>query len=178
MSTKKERKPITLHHVRESHVVEIDNITRVQVTPLSYGQQGIKLALTHRMNDDMDLSLAAKRTEKNSLAKNNKMVDFEPGECMKMYSSEKRKMIFLIYSPGSKFNITSLSSLFIPFILCKFNVCGLVCRYCNFVHFILFLLSNSNFKKRWKEFGIAPPSIPEYRKIPKISPSMYKPLQI
>lgn len=35
VSTKKERKPITLHHVRESHVVEIDNITRVQVTPLS-----------------------------------------------------------------------------------------------------------------------------------------------
>lgn len=65
MSTKKERKPITLHHVHESHVVEIDNITRVQVTPLSYGQQGIKLALTHRMMDDMDLSLAAKRTDSN-----------------------------------------------------------------------------------------------------------------
>ena len=172
MSTKKERKPITLHHVPESHVVEIDNITRV------YGQQGIKLALTHRMMDDMDLLLAAKRTEKNSLAKNNVMVNFEPGEYMKMYSSEKRKIIFLIYSPGSKFNITSLLSLFIPFILCKFNVCGLVCKYCNLVHFILFLLSNSNFKKRWKEFGTAPPSIPEYRKIPKISPSMYKPLQI
>lgn len=64
VSTKKERKPITLHHVRESHVVEIDNITRARVTPLSYGQQGIKLALTHRMMDDMDLSLAAKRTKK------------------------------------------------------------------------------------------------------------------
>lgn len=107
--------------------------------------------------DDMDLSLAAKRTEKNSLPKNDVMVHFEPGEYMKMYSSEKRKMIFLIYSPGSKFTITSLSSLYIPFILC-----GLVCRYCNFAHFILFLLSNSNFKKRWKEFGPAPPSIPEY----------------
>ena len=80
MSTKKERKPITLHHVRESHVVEIDNITRARVTPLSYGQQGIKLALTHRMMDDMDLSLAAKRTKKNSLAKDNKMLNFEPGE--------------------------------------------------------------------------------------------------
>ena len=112
--------------------------------------------------DDMDLLLAAKRTEKNSLAKNNVMVNFEPGEYMKMYSSEKRNVIFLIYSPGSKFTISSLSSLYIPFILCKFNVCGLVCRYCNFVHFILFLLSNSNFKKRWKEFGTAPPSIPKY----------------
>ena len=29
--------------------------------------------------DDMDLLLAAKGTEKNSLAKNNVMVNFEPG---------------------------------------------------------------------------------------------------
>ena len=83
--------------------------------------------------DDKDLSLAAKRTEKNSLAKNDVMVNFEPGEYMKMYSSKKSKMIFLIYSPGSKCAITSLSSLFIPFILCKINVCGLVYTYCNFV---------------------------------------------
>ena len=80
--------------------------------------------------DDMDLLLAAKGTEKNSLAKNNVMVNFEPGEYTKMYSSKKSKMIFLIYSPGSKFAITSISSLFI---LCKINVCGLVYRYCNFV---------------------------------------------
>ena len=65
----------------------------------------------------MDSMLAAKGTEKNSLAKNNVMVNFKLGEYMKMYSSEKSKMIFLIYSPGSKFAITSLSSLFIPFIL-------------------------------------------------------------
>ena len=104
--------------------------------------------------DDMDLSLANKRTEENSLAKNDVMVNFEPGEYMKMYSSDKRKMIFLIYSPGSKFTITSLSSMFIPFILCKFNV----------ILFILFYFCypTVTLKKRWKEFGTAPASIPEY----------------
>ena len=118
------------------------------------------------MMDDMDLSLAAKRTEKNSLPKNDVMVHFEPGEYIFMYSSEKRKRIFLIYSPGSKFTITSLSSLCIPFILCKFNVCGLLCRYCNFVHFILFLLSNNNFKNGERSLALPlPPFLNIFRHV-------------
>ena len=48
-------------------------------------------------------------------------------------------------------------SLFISFILCKINVCRLVCRYLICAYFIFFLCYPIiTLKKWWKEFGSAP----------------------